>query len=194
VNVAAIFFGQMRTIFTIAVVAFLGPFGYAQSKAEKHFEFYLLKTSKPNKDGSKELRGEFLFSEFDLDENPIIRDNEILEYVRFADTTKYQGQIFVDVRHRIKVSQSVIDRINNLNIPLCCGRQFALVLNKKIIYGGYFWNIVSSFGCNAITAFATGGYIEIRWKLPGSDQQDKADPRDNLKLIDGMKETGRIRN
>jgi hypothetical protein len=168
--------------------------GQTENKQDCKIKFYLLKTVKPNLDTTNKMRGEFSVGLSDLADTAFIEDNEIIGYTFKADTVKYNGKSIIDTRQMFKVSASVTERINKLNIPLCCGRQFALVINGQIIYGGYFWNLVSSFGCNGITAFASDRRISIMRKLPdyyfGIDSND---PRRNQILFECLNRTDRLK-
>jgi hypothetical protein len=181
----------MRAIVYVLVVALTVP-AIGQTQDNK-IEFYLLKSVKPNKTDLKGLRGEFQITREDLANTPFIKDEEILCYLRFNDTIKIKGQLVIQVRHQIKVRSSVAGSVNKLDMPLCCGRQFAVVLNGEIIYGGYFWSLLSSWGCDTITAFTLGDRIDILRKLPDYDENKESDPRDNEKLFTALKNSGRMK-
>jgi hypothetical protein len=153
----------------------------------------LLKSVKPNIDTTKGLRAEFCVTKFDLEDTAFINDNEILGYYFRNKTTKLNDSIIVDIKQSFEVSDKVTKRINDLKIPMGSGRQFALVVNDEIIYSGYFWNFYSSWGCNAITAFAYESKIDILRKLPDYDFAiDSNDPRRNSILFECLKKTNRL--
>ncbi|MBI3219869.1 MAG: hypothetical protein HYZ44_10180 [Bacteroidetes bacterium] len=161
-------------------------FSFAQGAGNQQcqIEFYLLKSVKPNKDLSKRLSAEFSVTKLDLEDTAFIRDYEIVGYHISNQTLGRQS---------FEVSELVTDRVKNLDIPLGSGRQFALVVNGEIVYAGYFWNLVSSWGCDGIAAFAMGNKIEILRKLPDINHAvNSNDPRRNATLFDCLKKTNRL--
>lgn len=69
----------------------------------------------------------------DLADTAFIKDYEILGYTFKRDTVKFKDSILIDNRQMFEVTSSVTEKINNLKIPLCCGRQFALTVNGNIV-------------------------------------------------------------
>ena len=187
--------GMRKRILTFALLVFHNwAFGQNENRSDCKIEIYLLKTIKPNLDTSKTLQSEFSVSKDDLTDTPFIRDLEIISYVFLRDTSRgVHGQNIVEERHGFKVNSNVTKRVNNLKIPLCCGRQFAVVVNSQVAYAGYFWNLRSSFGSDWITAFSYGKYIELRKKLPDLEFPiDPNDPRKNQTLFNCLISTNRL--
>jgi hypothetical protein len=184
----------MTRLFTLALLLiFTNAFGQTKNGQTYKVEIYLLKSVKPNLDTALKLRGSFFANVTDLADTPFIKDNEILGYTFKRDTVKLKDSIFIDHRQMIEVTSAVTERINNLKIPLCCGRQFALTVNGNIVYTGYFWNLVSSWGCDGITAFAHDTKIDILRKLPEYDFAiDSEDPRRNSILFECLTKTNRL--
>ena len=185
----------MTRILTLIVLFFYNcSFGQTENKRDCKIEFYLLKTLKPNLDTTKELRGEFLVINNDLVDTAFVKDFEIFSYSISKDTTKSShSQNINEERHKFRVNSKATQRINNLNISLCCGRQFALVVNGQIAYAGYFWNLRSSFGSDWTTAFSYDSYIDILRKLPDYDFViDSNDRRRNESLFKCLAETNRM--
>lgn len=155
-------------------------------------ELYFLKDRKPNLDNTKQISSEFLVTISDLADTPFIKDQEILKYIIRNDSIKDKGKTVILKNYQFKVAPSLFEKFKNENIPLCCGKQFALVVNGKIVFSGYFWNILSSFGCDAITAYL-GQEISIQRRLPDySTTNDPNDPRANPFLINCLKSGGRL--
>ena len=184
----------MTRLLTLAfLLTFTKAFGQTETKQTYKLEIYLLKSVKPNLDTTIKLRDPFSANITDLADTAFIKDNEILGYTFKRDTIKFKDSILIYNKQMIEVTEAVTDRINNLKIPLCCGRQFALTVNDKIVYTGYFWNLVSSWGCDGITAFAHDTKIDILRKLPDYDfASDSEDPRRNSILFECLTKTNRL--
>jgi len=165
----------------------------AQTRNDNSIGFYLLKSVKPNKDDSKGIPGEFVALQEDLADTAFIKDEDIENYFVIEDATMLDGQSAVSVRHRIHLRSIVVDRVGKLDVPICCGRQFALVVDGEIVYCGYFWNRSSSFGCRTISAVLNDSTIDIFRALPDNNVKSEFDPRYNQKLIEALKKSGRWR-
>jgi hypothetical protein len=134
----------------------------------------------------------FKCSATDLPANVFIADNEIIGYEISKDTSQQynQGQLYY-----LRLSKSGQDKLRELKaIPLCCGQRFVISVNRQPIYGGYFWNSFSSFGCAWLTITAIGSdRLPIERGLPYVNFTDKhGDPRNDKILIDAFKMTGRL--
>ena len=168
-------------------------FGQTMDKENCKIEFYLLKFIKPNLDTTNKLSAPFSVNKTDIEDKAFIKDNEIFGYFFLKDTVKFKDSSIIRTRQKFVVSTLVTTRINNLNIPLCCGKQFALVVNDVVVYTGYFWNFFSSFACDGITAFADNGRIYILKDLPEKDYAKKfQDQRQNSNLFDCLLKTNRL--
>jgi len=177
-----------RGILNIITLIIIAINGYGQNCK---IEFYLLKRVIV----SDSINSAFMVSDFhvtidDVEDTPFISDNEITSFFIRKDTTNFK----IRERHHFVVPNTVINRIKELNIPLCCGKQFALLVNGEIVYGGYFWNLASSFGCNGIGAFAYNNQITIYKQLPDLDrfENNVSDMRQNPNLFDCLKTTNRM--
>jgi len=166
-------------------------FGQDTKVIKPKIEIYLLNNaSNPNQYQPKNKY--FLPTTEQLSENAFIRDDEICGYKIYQDTSKQKrGKLYSFI-----LSKSAQQKINALkNIPLCCGKKFAVVLNGKPVFGAYFWNLISSFGCNWLTALAyCNGELELINRLPESNfDETKQDPRNDKALIEAFKSTGRLK-
>lgn len=134
----------------------------------------------------------FLPTAEQLSEIAFISDDEITGYKIYQDTSKQKrGELYSFI-----LSKSAQEKINHLkNIPLCCGEKFAVVLNGKPIFGAYFWNLVSSFGCTWLTAFACSneGLYLMKGLPENYFDETKQDPRNDKALIEAFKSTGRLK-
>jgi hypothetical protein len=164
-------------------------FSFAQTITNQSckIEFYLLKSVIPNADKTTEIRAKFDATPADLEEKAFINDADIISCTVNKDTAKAFSMSF-------KVSDSAAKRIKDLDRPLCCGKQFAVVVNGKICFTGYFWNIMSSFGCDWITAITGENSIMLIPKLPpdGSSKPDVNELRENRLLLDCLASTNRL--
>jgi hypothetical protein len=156
---------------------------YAQynGKQSCKVEIYLLKTEIP--DTTVEgLKGPFAAKLSDLQDTAFIKDAEILSYS--MANSKAAG---------FKVTPTAGQKLNKEGISLSSGRQFALVANGQIVYTGYFWNSVSSFGCAWITAYISDGFIMILKGLPPDAFTRGYDHiLENKLLLDCLRSTNRL--
>ncbi len=107
---------------TFFVILFLSCLnGYSQSCK---IEFYLLKQPVVSIDKDTQLVTEFHVSKDDLFDSPFISNEEVLGFSVKTDKMKKGKK---RERHIFHVPDSVTKRINDLQIPLCCGMQFALL-------------------------------------------------------------------
>lgn len=92
-------------------------------------------------------------------------------------------------RQQIKLTDSGIKKLDSLNIPLQ-GLAIALTINKEPIYGLWFWNEISSFGCDATCTFPRIDF-KIKFGMPFRNRQG-TDPRYNNDLLEHLLKTGFI--
>lgn len=142
-------------------------------------EIYLVKHSFP--DFTKERVEDYCYYCFDpqkkdLFDTPLIKQNEI-EYFDWDN-------------QQIKLTNSGLKKIDSLKIPLQ-GLAVAMVLNGEPIYGFWFWNAVSSFGCDRVCAYPKLDF-KIEFGLPSNNTKGK-DPRFNPILQDHLIKTGLIK-
>lgn len=182
-----------RLFLFILLLQFSSSFGQTPTTQKCKMEFYLLKSRKPNLNPAIGISGQFWVNKTDLQDTPFIKDVEILGCTYEKDTVKYNDSSLITIKQIFKIAATVAPRIRNIEIPLCCGRQFALVVNGEIVYSGYFWNTLSSFGCNTITAFVYGTTIQVVRKLPDyNNVTDSTDPRQNQLLYDCLTRSNRL--
>jgi len=180
---------KIRVIIINILVLLFAINGYGQTCK---VEFYLLKRVVESVDSTGMLSN-FHVTVDDLEDTAFIKDDEITSFSIKKDTIDNK----IRERHIFGVPKTVVERINKLEIPLCGGKQFALLVDGKIVYEGYFWNFYSSFGCNGIVATAFGESILIEKKLPdygSEDNENKIDKRNNRALFDCLKSTNRMEN
>lgn len=83
------------------------------------------------------------------------------------------------VNQQIELTEKAKKQLKELKIPLK-GLPVAMVLNGEIVYGFWFWNIVSSFGCDRVYTYPTLDF-KIRFGLPQSNTFGN-DPRFDERL------------
>ena len=181
---------KIRKVITASILVTLFIVnGYGQNCK---VEFYLLKNIVESIDSTGMLSN-FNVTKDELEDTAFITDDEIMSFF----VKKYTKDNKITEEHFFYVPKTVVERINELKIPLCCGRQFALLVDREIAYGGYFWNHFSSFGCNGIVAYAYDERISVQRKLPdygSEDDKDELDKRKKPILFDCLKSTNRMKN
>ncbi len=205
---------KLLTIFLVLPGGFL----FAQSNK---IEIYLVK---PNLPIQGDLSGYFKPRMEDLESIPFIADADIKGYRVIEDTFRMSAKRLeltdgtvspaasdsawmvaflhedtttvsvVHSTHVIEIDSSASSKQNALHPPLPFGVRFAVVVNRQVIYGGYFWNVFSSFGCHWVCAFELGNEIRIYRKMPDYWVETKEnDPRQNDLLFTCLRKTKRLR-
>ncbi len=103
-----------------------------------------------------------------IDSSVVISDSKIIDY---SDIISYSSKNYTFV-----VSDSISDRLNDFKNHSIHGVPFALVINKEIIYTGYFWASYSSSSCDWITIdpldFLGNNELTVQLGYPGMMQGD----------------------
>ena len=208
----------MLKLLTILLVL---PCSFLVAQSNK-IEIYLVKSNFPTQQG---IQGYFMPRIEDLEPVPFIADAEIKGYRVIKDTFRMpvkrleltDGTVrpaasdsawmaaflhkdtatvsVVHSTHIIDINSSAWLKQKALHPSLSAGIRFALVVNHKVIYGGYFWNLVSSFGCHWVFAFELGNEIRIFREIPDYGIETKEnDPRQNDLLFTCLRKTNRLKN
>ena len=138
-------------------------------------EIYLLKAYQAVSNGQEIIAG----SE-KLPKNPLILYNDIISY----DSTE----------HYFKIDSIKASQLQKTNWPVS-GTGFAITINREIVYSGYLVPGYSSTGCGwyCIDPLAFNCRLKITLGYPaGTDQLQGEDQRNNSKLIDFLKEDGKL--
>jgi hypothetical protein len=172
----------MRLIlfFIMIFYSYLFSFENTNDSSNTLIEIYLLRinSSSIHEDG---ICGKLEVKKDDLVNNPFINDFEIIGY----DTTTFT----------IFITDSARKRISILEPSLPIGIPFVITVNKKPVLSGYFWNPVSSWGCNWYVIFADNdNKLNIINELPPKRNKDLDDQRLNKDMIQAFKESKRIVN
>lgn len=165
---------------------------YGQEVHTPKIEIYLLK---PSAFDSLPME-DFYFepNKNDIVDTPIIKDQEILAYNFKKNENDEVSYSYIDIK------EGAVTKIVELPIDLSHGRRFALTVNGLPVFGGYFWNGLSSFGCNWIavvvfrdkerqTKLGLGkgvGYSKVF-------SEARKDPRGKADLLNAFNKSGRLR-
>jgi|WetSurMetagenome_2_1015567.scaffolds.fasta_scaffold25921_1 hypothetical protein len=148
--------------------------GFGQTLAPK-IEIYLLNNFVQPDKGTKR----FTVTQSDLQENPLIADHQIIRY----DSVKFVYTI----------DTIVCPKLVSLNPSLSNGIQFAITVDRKPIICGYFWNPVSSFGCDWFNIpIICRKEIKIYKGLPEYSNRDIPEIRNDPGLIDAFIKSNRL--
>lgn len=138
-------------------------FGFSSIPGESGIEIYGVKNHFKNK--IENCHYCFNEKEIILSKEPLLGEKDI-SYFDWKNQ-----QILLSETGKIKVS--------NLKIQLS-GMPVVLVLNKKVIYGFWFWNKFSSFGCDRVYTYPQKDF-KIKFGLPLKNTFG-VDPRYNKEL------------
>ena len=87
-----------------------------------------------------------------------------------------------------------MDKVRQLKVPVSTGRRFVLVVDKKPVMNGYFWNSLSSFSCGeTVISVNYPNKLSIEMGCPDKDfAKSNADERANALLLKAFEQTGRL--
>ncbi len=182
--------------FLIPILIITGNVIIAQPKSNCRIDIYLVKNYVRCWDTVTKKIVPFNVTIDNLQDTAFIKDEEIILYTfkKFKQKIRIWGsrrRKKITARlHSLQLSSSVNDRIDSLSLSLFgCAAQFAIVCDGEIIYGGCLNNHMSSWVPPVVTL--TGRDNEIHFGLwPGIAPTD---PRENPKLFDCLKKTGRFK-
>lgn len=163
---------------------------FFMKRQETRIEIYLIDQEK-NTDTPDYQPGYFLPKLHDLSALPFIADKEICSYEVVEDPSKNPRE----VKYFLHISENGREKIKQLgNISVSRGQRFAIAVNRELVYGGYFWNPVSSFSCDWIVVSGwQSGKMELRKGYPGSHfASAHSDPRASELLIQAFAHTHRL--
>jgi hypothetical protein len=118
----------------------------------------------------------------ELPDQPIIKLENIITYN--AQT------------HEMKLTPSAFERISKLDVPVT-GKSFMVCINKEPIYWGAFWTPFSSMSFDGVTIckpFNTReqNILVLELGYPSSSFYGGEDPRSNPKVLESLKEAGKL--
>jgi len=126
-----------------------------------------------------------------IDSTVVISDTKIIDY---SDIISYSSKDYT-----FTVSDSLSDRLNDFENHSIHGVPFALAIDKKIIYTGYFWASYSSMSCDWITIdplnISGKNELKVRLGYPGMIQGDSIpDKRNDSRLIEVLKKDKKLKD
>ena len=125
-------------------------------------EIYLFKTECRNQNSYNELKSELERKDFmdkysSTEKIPIEKCSYFIDlencetekepFLNKDDIEKFDWNL-----SKIYLTSSGIEKLRNKEIPLR-GLAFVIKLNRKAVYGAWFWNMFSSFGCDRIYTY-----------------------------------------
>ena len=114
-----------------------------------------------------------------IDSTAIISDYKIIGY---KDIISYSQSTYTFI-----VSDSISDRLNDFENQSVHGMPFALTVDNKIIYTGYFWAGYSSMGCDWITIdpldYSRKNKLSVKLGYPGLVLGDSIPDKRNDSII-----------
>lgn len=168
-----------------------GVAAFAQRKANCRVDIYLVKNYIYNWDSVAKKLKPFTVTLQDLQDTAFIKNEEIVLYTYTKLRGKFPGRKrFAVKQHSFETSTSLSERIDSLHLSLFgCARQFAVVCNGEVVYGGCLNNQWSSWVPPGV--FATGRDNSLLlnfWPGEGYD-----DPRKNATLFKCLKKSNRFK-
>ncbi len=121
-------------------------------------------------------------SHVDIEEQPIIAENDIISYNV--------------ITHEIVLTANAFDRISRLEVPVR-GRSFVVCVDRQPIYWGAFWTPFSSLSFEGVTIMKPLGsrdskIIQLEPGYPSSSFYRGEDPRNNAEVMRSLQQAGRL--
>ena len=110
----------------------------------------------------------------------IIADNDITSYTWSS--------------HILRLTEDSAKRIRELSVPVS-GEPFALKVNGKEMYSGYFWTSISSVSCNGVVIDVLkiqDNCVRIEKGYPSESFFTGEDPRNRKEIFEYFQSTGRL--
>lgn len=180
---------KMEKLLLSALLALSILTAFFMKRQDAKIEIYLI--DKENTGSPNYQPGYFLPKSRDLSDLPLITDEEILSYEVVEDLSKNP----LEVKYFLHVNKNGWEKIKRLeNISVSSGQRFAVTVNRETVYGGYFWNPVSSFSCDWIVISGwQSEKLELRKGYPESHfASAHSDPRGSELLIQAFAKTRRL--
>jgi hypothetical protein len=160
----------------------------SQMKSRK-VEIYLVGNAQQTRGETQFFQPESLTSSDLL----FLSDSDIISYEMVGDTS---DQNRTDLQYFLHLSEPGQEKLAHLDsVELCCGRRFIITVDRRPIFGGYFWNLFSSFSCDWIVAVwdQSSKRLVLERGYPSSQfAKGHADRRSDHYLLAAFQETGRL--
>lgn len=184
-------FKRTMKFFLILILCAICSSILAQEKKNCRIDIYLVKNYIDCWDSTTKKIIPFQVTLQDLEDTAFIKNEEIISYTLTRLRTKFQKNKRITVKfHHFRTSPSLTARIDRLQLSISgCAKQFAIICDGEIIYGGCLNNIRSSWAPPIIVAGGLGNEFSLSY------YGDKAhnDPRENSKLFSCLKSSNRFR-
>jgi hypothetical protein len=141
----------------------------------------------------RQLRGAtqfFLPVVLTTSDSVFISDSEILSYEIIETSTDSTC-----IKYYLNLTENGRRKMARLGlVELSGGRKFAISVNGKPVYGGYFWNLLSSYSCDWIVIPAKlSEKLSIEAGYPNKAFTNRhVDPRDNRILVEAFEASQRL--
>lgn len=117
-----------------------------------------------------------------LADQPIISTKDIISY--YSQT------------HAMKLTDSAIERISHLQVPTS-GKSFVVCVDKKPVYWGAFWTLISSQSFDGVTILTPNivmkeGMVALDLGYPAPSFYNGQDPRNNPEILKSLEESGKL--
>lgn len=132
----------------------------------------------------------FLPDSFAASDSVFISDSEILSYEIIETNTDSTG-----IKYYLNLTESGRRKMEGLGlVELSRGRKFAISVNGKPVYGGYFWNSLSSYSCDwLIIPAISSRKLSINAGFPDKIFTDEhEDPRGSSILVEAFAASQRL--
>lgn len=178
--------------FFLTLLAFMTCIAvFGQKESSCRVDIYLVKNRINCWDSSTKKFIPFVVKKEDLQDSPFIKNEEITLYTFRKFRSKVgKGEKITARLHSFETSSSVNERIDSLHLSLFgCAKQFALVCNGEIIYGGCLNNSLSSWVPPTVILTGRDNSVSLDFYPSIGDN----DPREDKKLFDCLKNSNRFR-
>ncbi len=166
-----------RTLFLLALVLSLCACSPAAARHEQGVAIYLTPRGMSGRDV---LTADL--ATVALQPEPVIASDEIVYYS--------------EASHGLVLAASAIDRLSGLKVPVQ-GLGFVICDGNRPLVAGAFWTPISSLSFEGLTINIPFGLKETRVHLysgyPMVDEPMPNDPRDDPRLLDAFRQTGKLR-
>ncbi len=164
---------------------------FGQSKSSCRVDIYLVKNRINCWDTTTKKIIPFQVTKEDLQDTPFIKNEEIILHTFRKFRSKVgKGKKVTARLHSFQTSISVNERIDSLHLSLFgCAKQFAIVCDGEIIYGGCLNNRLSSWVPPTVVLTGRDNSVSLSFYPSIGDN----DPREDKKLFDCLKNSSRFK-
>ena len=118
---------------------------------------------------------------------------ESAPFIATKDIISYDAYI-----HEIELTPQAFESVDNMTVPMR-GLSFVVCVDKKPVYWGAFWTLLSSQAFNGVTIWTNPvmtdkdntSALELGYPAPSYDQG--ADPRGNIVVLNALRAAGKLK-